>query len=845
MTAGRNRAGFGLALGAAATASLQPVLLASTARADEGSFGTLGGLIPSSPFAIVALSACALISGIAAWAWFGRAAALRAAAAARRGAVELETRLDEAEALIAAEPHLLFVWQGNNPHPERVGGALPEARGVPATARERASFPKWLEISSAEALAQGLKSLKQQGVPFNFVVRTRAGDLLEADGRTAGGLVTLRLRWLTGERLEMSKLAQQYRTLEHEVSMMTGILDQAPMPVWVRDHDQQISWANRAYLRAVDAGSVEQVVDSRLELLDQTHRNRAREALSSCSVARQRAHAVVAGARKNLEVIDVSFEGGSAGFAIDMTDLETAQNELRRHIQAHASTLDKLATAVAIFGPDQRLRFSNAAYSALWSLDTQWLAEQPTDAEILDRLRETRHLPEQADFRAWKARQLAAYTRVEPHEDWWHLPDGQTLRVVSEQHPFGGVTYLYENVTERLELESRYNQLINVQRETLDNLHEGVALFGSDGRLKLYNSAYANLWRLDRALLAETPHIEQIVGRCRAQYDDDRYWDQVRFAVTSLSQERVPLSMKIERLDETVLAFASVPLPDGATLLTFGDITDSARIERALRERAEALEAADQLKSEFVSNVSYELRTPLTNIIGFAEGLSIGLAGALNAKQAEYVNDIQTSSNVLLRVIDAILDLATIDAGAMELRLQEFDVASTVEASRELVRDRISASGHVLELDVAKDVGSLFADEKRVSQILYNLLSNAIGFSEPGSTITLACRREDDQIVLSVSDNGKGIDPSQRDAIFDRFHARSSGPDHRGPGLGLSLVKSFVELHGGTVEVDSEPQHGTTFTCRLPAAGPGTGAVRRVGHAAGERDASQPAEATA
>ena len=196
----------------------------------------------------------------------------------------------------------------------------------------------------------------------------------------------------------------------------------------------------------------------------------------------------MAGERKSVDVIDVAFKDGSAGFAIDMTDLESAQNELRRHIQAHASTLDKLATAVAIFGADQRIRFFNAAYAELWSLDAEWLNEQPSDGEILDALRESRRLPEQADYRAWKARQLEAYVKVEPHEDWWHLPDGQTLRVISEQHPFGGVTYLYENVTEKIELEREFNELINVQSETLDNLNEAVALFGSDGCLKLFQS---------------------------------------------------------------------------------------------------------------------------------------------------------------------------------------------------------------------------------------------------------------------------------------------------------------------------------------------------------------------
>ncbi len=772
---------------------------------------------------LMPLLGLAFLVTLAAWAVFSRHAIVQSEEEAQARAADLEQRLHEAEALLAAEPHLLFIWTGNAPVPDRVGGTLPDVKGVPADPADQIYFAKWLEISSSETLSQGLATLKKEGTPFNFVVRTRGGDLLEADGRTAGSLATLRLRGLTGERLEMSQLVQKHRGLEQRAAMLIGILNQAPMPVWTRNHERQITWANRAYLNAVDAESVDAVVENNLELIEPAQRSQAQEELAKKSLSRQRTHAVMAGERKSVDVIDVAFKDGSAGFAIDMTDLESAQNELRRHIQAHASTLDKLATAVAIFGADQRIRFFNAAYADLWSLDTEWLNEQPSDGEILDALRETRRLPEQADYRAWKARQLEAYVKVEPHEDWWHLPDGQTLRVVSEQHPFGGVTYLYENVTEKIELEREFNELINVQRETLDNLNEAVALFGSDGCLKLFNPAFVQSWLLDPAHLEDEPHVDDVIRRCRKLLEDDDYWDEVKMAVTSLGTDHSAVTKRIECADGTVFAFASVPLPDGATLLTYSDITDSSRIERALRERAEALEAADQLKSEFISNVSYELRTPLTNIIGFADGLTMGLAGDLNGKQTEYVGDILTSSHVLLRVIDAILDLATIDAGAMELKLAEIDLTQTLTAAANLMQDRIGERDVALQLEIPGKPLAVTADESRLAQVLVNLLSNAVGFSPAGGRIEMGCAPDGANARFWVTDMGKGIDPEFRDKIFERFQSRPSGAGHRGPGLGLSLVKSFVELHGGSVDIESTPNQGTTVVCRIPVAGPAEG----------------------
>src|SRR5690606_36877705 len=190
------------------------------------------------------------------------------------------------------------------------------------------------------------------------------------------------------------------------------------------------------------------------------------------------------------------------------------------------------------------------------------------------------------------------------------------------------------------------------------------------------------------------------------------------------------------------------------------------------RERAEALEAADRLKTDFLSNISYELRTPLNSIIGFTEGLSLGIAGPLLAKQEEYLHDIQTSSADLLSIIDAILDLTTIDAGAMELQLEEIDVAELLEATANAVAARIEARDLTLEIELARDAERFVGDRRRVRQVLANLLSNAIGFSDSGAAVRVGARRDGDMLALWVSDTGRGIEPEFQARAFDRFQAR-------------------------------------------------------------------------
>jgi nitrogen-specific signal transduction histidine kinase len=537
-----------------------------------------------------------------------------------------------------------------------------------------------------------------------------------------------------------------------------------------------------------------------------------------------------AGASVALKIRDVAGERlGLAALAEEHRKLDAEIASLRalldtankpdagpRSLETRFRSFDRLATAFAVFDADKRLAHFNQAYVDLWQLDSDWLATHPRDGEILDRLRQVRRIPEKADYREWKRNWLSAYGSNAQREDQWHLPDGRTLHVIADSAQDGGVTYLYENVTERLQLESRYNALIHVQRETLDTLREGVAVFGPNGRLKLHNRAFASIWRLSQQQLESEPHIDDIIAACRTLYDETLEWERTKAAVTAIFAERRPYESQFDRPDGSVVACAALPLPDGGTLLTYNDISDSKRMERALIERNEALEAADRMKTAFVGHVSYELRTPLTNIIGFTELLGSPLTGALADKQREYLGDIRASGQTLLAIIDDILDLATIDAGTLKLKFATVKVNPVIDAAVLGLRERLKQAGVRLKIEVEPGIEEFVADGARVTQILYNLLANAISFSPAGGNVVLACRKEGDMLAFSVEDQGCGIAEDFQAAAFERFESRSNGPGHRGPGLGLSIVKSLVELHGGTISLVSTPGHGTEVKALLP-----------------------------
>jgi signal transduction histidine kinase len=812
------RGGFRFALGLAIAATVLP---GPSARAQ--------GVTPAGLDAYVAafhslsaqeLAALALTLGLLAFAVLTAVVLVRTRAqSARRDTnfrdeiLALRGEVDRVNALLMAEPQVLIAWATAGTEPSIHGDVGILASG-PGLSRPLA-FGTWLEAKPAQKLEAAVETLRATGKSFVMPLVTMSGRQVEAEGRAIGDSAVLRLKDVSGVKLNLIELTQKYDALAANAEALRNLIDALPSPIWARDAGGRMIFTNAAYATAVEARDGEDAAARGLELLDRAVRDDVARQLASGSAFNGRIAAIAAGARRNFDVIAVPGPHGSAGIAFDVSETERMRGEMGRMVDAHRRTLDQLATGVAIYGADQQLLFHNAAFRTMWDLDPAFLEQRPSDGAVLDRLRTSRKLPEEQDFRQWKAQLHEAYRAVEAREHMWHLPGGRAMRVVTTPNPEGGVTYLFDDVSERLDLARRYDALIKVQSETLDHFAEAVAVFGSDGRIKLFNPAFSSMWKLQSEALTERPHVEAVIAWCQAQHDDPALWRALQNAVTSIDQ-REPISGTIERRDGTVLICASVPLPDGATMVTFRDVTDTVNVERALREKNEALEDSNRIKVNFVRHVSYELRSPLTNIIGFMHFLSDPTFGPLTDKQREYLGYMSVSTNALLALTKNILDLATIEAGAMTIDRSLVDIRRTMEAAAEGIQDRVVNRNLTLTLEAAADIGAFEADELRVRQVLFNLLSNAAGFSHEGGSIVLAAERQPDAIVFTVSDNGAGIPEDVQSKVFDWFETHSLGSDHRGSGLGLSLVRSFVELHGGSVKLTSAVGQGTVVTCTFP-----------------------------
>ncbi|CDM55721.1 MULTISPECIES: PAS domain-containing sensor histidine kinase [Rhizobium] len=727
---------------------------------------------------------------------------------------DAQQRISQYQALIADKNRRIVIWDGNE-RPELIG-QLPAETGAPQDS-EFLAFGLWLKPRSASELERAIDRLRGSAHSFDMVVETHREEILEAQGRVSGGRAFVRFVALNNLRAELAELKIERDRLLSSISAFQSMLDAIDLPAWQRDTEGRLTWANHAYGEAVEATTPEQAIDEGREFLTTVARERIRATATTESPFHDKISTVVRGNRTFFDVVDVKVPGGSAGIAVDVSGIEAVRAELERTLKSHAETLDHLATPVAIFDGDRRLQFYNQAFVSLWKLDIAFLESRPDNAELLERLRAAKKLPDQLNWKSWKETALSVYRALDTQSDLWHLPNGQTLRVFATAHPQGGATWVFENLTEQVDLETRYNTLLKVQGETIDHLSEGVAVFGPDGRIRLSNPAFRALWGITEAEAKPSTHIRALGEACSQSYDRADGWKTFAELITSFDDERRSSQGTLELFSGLVLDYAVIPLPNAQTMLTFVNMTDSVRAERALTEKNEALRKADELKNDFVQHVSYELRSPLTNIIGFTDLLRTPGLGPLNDRQAEYIDHISTSSSVLLTLVNDILDLATVDAGIMRLNYSPIDLGDLLDDVSMQIADRLQESGVTLEITAPAHLGSIVADPQRLKQILVKLLSNAANFSPEGSSVSLECRREGTDFVFSVSDRGPGISQDMIANVFDRFATGAKSGKRGGAGLGLSIVDSFVSLHHGTVTIDSQPGKGTIVTCRIPS----------------------------
>lgn len=770
--------------------------------------------------ALIGLVLAAWVAG-AAWLMLSASAKARAAEGSRKAARRMARMIDEAPAI-----PLLVRADGKLEGSDRLAGWLGLAK-LPQYLSELDGGPggKGLSAEQLATLSQNVTRAQKTAAPFRMALtppgsqRSLAVRGTLADPQVSpGGAALLWVFDFSESESELSRLRSEASRAKGDFAALVGLIEAAPMPMWFRGPDGRLKLVNKAYVTAVAGDSAEAAVADQIELVETV------DGLSAAQVAMEAAqqkHAVerivaatIGGARRSLRVSDLPLgDEGVAGYAVDIEEMEEQARSFRAFREAQRQMLDQLSVGVAQFGPDRRLQSANQPFRRAFKLRNG--AGEIEFERFLRESREAGRTPEVRDFPAWRAERAEWFAADAPVEEQWPLSDGTHLRVVAQPMPDGGLVLIAEDRTESLALSANRDTLLRTRTATFDSLFEALAVFAPDGHMQLWNRRFAAAWGLAADALDGHPTSDELIAKVGPLLAKPRQAKAIGEIVRGATLDRKQTGGRVLLADGRTLEIAGVPLPDGNGLLTILDITDSQMAEDALRERAEALEAADEVKTRFLANMSYEFRVPLTSIGGFAELLEAGVAGELTPQGQDYVAAILESVRKLTDQVENVLDLSQSEAGLLPLAKEKLDLLPFVT---QIVRDREAAIvGAGLALDLrGGGQAKVEADPRQLGRAIGQLLDNAIAATDKGGKILVDLSRKNDGVRIVVSDNGRGM---SKDELRRAMEGLTTGPDgkpERRQGLGIPLARQLVEAHGGTLDIVSRRGEGTFATIWLP-----------------------------
>lgn len=713
--------------------------------------------------------------------------------------------------------------------PERVARWLGLPK-LPPYLSELAQDQQGLPREGLDALADLIATAQKTGAPFTTAVTALGSNRqLRIEGRLADphtiapGSVLLWFYDATQSEIQMAALAEAEAEARRAFDALSGLIEAAPIPMWFRREDLSLLLVNTAYVRAVGGQDAAEVVQAGQELVETidglTPMAVAARALESNIASNRAVTTTIAGTRRAMEIVDLPIRGrGVAGYALDVHELIQARQATDRFRDAQRDMLDNLSAGVAQFDAQRRLIFVNQPFVRMFALKPQWLQDGLEFERLIDRMRETGRVPETRDFPVWRDEKREWFHLAGPKEEGWLIADGTHLRCIAQPTPDNGLLLVFEDRTEQVQLASARDTLLRVRTATFNNLFEALAVFTSDGRLHLWNTRFSAVWDVEEPVLGQHPRADELLKLIAPQLKRPAQISALREVIRAATLDRVQRAGQLVMKDGRVFDFVGIPLPDASALFTMIDVSDAKRMEDALRERNEALVEADAIKTRFLANMSYEFRTPLTSIGGFAELLATGVAGPLSDQGRDYAQAIIDSVERLSAQINMVLDLSQSQAGTLPLKRQPTDIAALLVDVARTSAGLAGGRNIALEVDVAGNPGSAEVDRVRFSQAVAAVVDNALRYTQEGGRVLILGDRVRDQLRIVVSDNGPGLDArAQARALDGVLQADESGgkPLPKRSGLGLPLAKNLVEAHGGRMELMSEPGAGTIVTILL------------------------------
>ncbi len=614
----------------------------------------------------------------------------------------------------------------------------------------------------------------------------------------------------TATRNEQAQTEVNYQ-LQAERESLQKLLDAIPTSVWIKNENADIIFCNKAYADVLET-TPELVVTEKRAIMtwNDSHLGHdvTERVLKEKTKVSHLCHTVVGGERRLLSITEQPCDTNHIiGYAQDLTAKEQLRKEKQQIVTSIQESLEHIPNPIITYNSDMRVEFFNKSYVKTFEHDYDWLLTGPTFSDVLEDLRARHKLPDIMDFKQFKQTRLELFTSImEPVEEMLYMPDGRSLRMVTAPYHTGGLMVLFHDVSEWLSLERRYNTLLAVHKHILDNLFEGASVYASNNRLTLYNSAFANMWELDQNELEKGPHLLDVIDKIKDALSIPGDWEQFKEKIISKVTSRVPIKEgRVNLKDDRAYEFSQTPLPDGSHLLTFLDVSDQIKIEKALLERNEALETINRIKSDFVRNLYDNIKNPLEALGTEAERLA-------QENKSDKLTELFHTLESINRKLQEFYELANVSTLEMLPKYSTIKVSRLAEDIFKQLKTEMQKAGIRFSLNLPEqDSLTLRVDKPKIVQAFYSLLGNAAHYNK-GGDVVFNVTASKGKAVFAIE--GKGIIPFTD--VGRKSRGLKRGLDYDLLGVGYSLVRRYVEMQGGTLTIENNIQDGTTIVVKLP-----------------------------
>ena len=617
--------------------------------------------------------------------------------------------------------------------------------------------------------------------------------------------------------IKVAHLNKTISNLNERIKTLSTILNKIDCPTWIRNANLEIEYFNEEYCKYIENKPIDKQITS-LEL-NKDITNTAQRA----HVAQRDITSIsYITSKQSVQILEVTespipHSNKQIGFAKNITQIKMLEREAKKQNNTYQNLIDSLSSAITIYDTNKKLVFYNNAFSRLTGISQAFLDKNPSYSDVLDRMHENRKLPEQANFKKFKENQLDLFTNLlETHNEFYYLPDGSALMVVMIPNGIDGLLFSYEDITDKLTLEQSYNTATNTLQTALNHVSEGLAVYGENGRIKLYNKQFMKIWGLNKHYLSSKPHIAEILNKISEKHKIAK-WNSFKtkeiLAITN--HITTPATIKID--PDRIIKRNITKLPDGSVMASYNDITDSSLLEMSLRERNNLLSDLSHFRSKLIQSLAQEITTPINTIHMLAESTSQNISTKDYACSANTVQKIIEESTNLTATVQNITKLSLLEAELPNLPMYEQSIGKIQRTLQQEIQKHNQFNTIEMQLNINNKQTLTTYNQHALTQGVIQLCHHALNIMNKLKYIQIQIDTQQNDMVIIIDCK---TNQYKKDILYDtnNINTINGTTDTTETNTHIISAKKFITWHKGSIANKRIRKNRIVYACTIPLA---------------------------